>query len=132
MNEIELLRQQYLAELQNKATTLGNLLQSILHDLGCKRAPNWKELEFMVHKFAGSSGTYGFGALSRVLSHLENALLSGALPRLKKNWAARYLQAWQQAFTLSVKNAISEKKSPAALDNDLEELSQLLNAKEAA
>lgn len=134
MNELETLKKQYRADLKSKAASIHNYIQGALHDIGCKKAPKWKEIEQVVHKLAGSAGTYGFGALSRILSHLESALVSEELQGLKKDWAARYLQSWQTIFDRCVRQAVEETsaKQTPDLNYDLQELDQLLHAREVA
>ena len=104
--ELEKLKEAYIAELPAKTANLSRATQRAASDLAQNGSPNWRELETLSHKLAGSSGTYGFGQLSRLSRHLEDALSEGRLQHLSKAEAAEYLTAWKSAFDACVQSII--------------------------
>lgn len=67
------LRQAYLADLPQRALDQERLLVAACQGEGAAR----EELVRHIHRVAGSAGTYGYAALSRLASRLERALRDG-------------------------------------------------------
>jgi HPt (histidine-containing phosphotransfer) domain-containing protein len=68
--ELDALRRAYAAELPEKVTTIARAARAIAGD------GDLRELYQLVHRLAGSSAIWGFGAVSRAAAELEAIVLS--------------------------------------------------------
>ncbi len=111
MDSMEKLKQEYVASLAQKRETIRITLGSVMRALKISVAPDWKALEFVVHKFAGSSGTYGFKELSVHARELEDRIIGGEFAAEPAKKTAAYLHAWLERLDTLLDGAINGKKA---------------------
>lgn len=117
---LEELIAQYTRELPGKAEELRTALAPVLSALDLGQSPKWDDLEYFAHKLTGSSGTYGFLALSNVCRHLEEAITDGRLPDSAPPHAAEHLRRWLKIFDeytelASTRQTLGSNQEAAAL-----------------
>ena len=96
-NELNTLKITYRGELAEKT---GMIMKAIKNS-------DWQQLEHLVHKLAGSSGTYGFSELSAHLRNLEDRLLEKKIQTQPENQIKLELKTWTATLGKLCKEAKS-------------------------
>jgi HPt (histidine-containing phosphotransfer) domain-containing protein len=107
--ELEGLKRIYLSELPNKIAAIQTAIEDATAKLHASSPPDWKLIEHLVHKLAGSSGTYGLKNLAELCRTLEDKLFENVLQKLTPADAAKYLTKWQSTFTQQAEIATGAK-----------------------
>lgn len=94
MDALGKLREEYVRSLPQKRETIRITLSSAAHALRSGTEPDWKALHVVVHRFAGSSGTYGFLELSEHARELEDRIASGTIERLHPDESLACIENW--------------------------------------
>lgn len=101
-DELTRLKNEYRAELPEKLRVISEAVQNVIRSCSNGMAPDWKQLEFLVHKFAGSAGTYGFVQMSPHARTLEDRIIDGSLPALSAKESRAELERWLSALKAMV------------------------------
>ncbi len=96
MDMLEKLKAEYRASLPQKLDTIRITVAAVLRSLESKKKPDWENLEFIIHKFAGSSGTYGFKEMSAHARSLEERISENIFatktPAENHDWLTNWLE----------------------------------------
>ncbi len=103
IDEMKSLKEDYLKSLPIKATQIRKCIEAITHELGQdSKSTLWETLETLVHKTAGSSGTYGFYTISKLAFELEEKLNQKTICNCSPEQAAQLLNSWLIKFTQEI------------------------------
>ena len=95
--ELERIRREYEVELPAKLEAVREAVTAVRDSLrGRGRAlpSEWRELEFLAHKLAGSAGTYGFDAVSKQARVMSEAVAAGKAAQLGALDADTFVRGW--------------------------------------
>lgn len=114
MDALEQLKLEYVASLPQKLDTITITINSILKAVKEKSNADWRTLEHLVHKFAGSSGTYGFMELSIHAKALEDCISTNDLQSRSELEQIRFLKDWNKNFESMIKKTVTGAKRKKA------------------
>lgn len=114
IDPLEKLKQEYAASLPQKKDSIAITVQAVMRAIQAKENLDWTTLSSLVHKFAGSSGTYGFMDLSNLARDLELKIDDGTLDKMKDKEISFYLAGWLTQFTKMIDDAVKNFASKAA------------------
>ena len=102
-NELDDLKDAYIAELPEKVQKIMIEIDKVSVQLKKNAAPNTAELLILVHKLAGSAGTYGLQPISVLARDLEDQIVAERVQLL-------YLEEWLKHFRAYVDYTILEAR----------------------
>ena len=114
MDVLEKLKSEYRSSLPQKLDTIRITVAAVTRSLESKAKPDWENLEFIVHKFAGSSGTYGFKAMSNHARELEDRIYNKLFATESATNSKVWLETWLQRLDDLVEGEIKSAKKKAA------------------
>ncbi len=116
MDALEKLKWEYVSSLTLKLETIAITVNAIMNSVKEKMPPDWRTLEHLVHKFAGSSGTYGFRELSIHAKVLEENISTNELQGKSELEQIRFLNEWKKTFEAMIKKTMNgaNKRKKAA------------------
>jgi HPt (histidine-containing phosphotransfer) domain-containing protein len=127
MEELERLRREYAASLPEKTSRVSAEAREVVRRLQTNAEPNFTLLEQLVHKLAGSSGVYGFMAVSALARRLEDDIATGVLAKQPAKDATAWLSVWVGVFETHAARAARLEPEPS-----IEEVLQQLKTRSAA
>lgn len=98
IDEIEELKKEYAEGIAERITSIHQATDQIIQALTHRRKPNWEALETSVHKLAGSSGTYGFTALSHLARYMEDLITEKRIQGVAPQLALAHISRWFDAL----------------------------------
>lgn len=98
IDEIEQLKKEYAEGIAERITGIHQATDQIIQALTHRRKPNWEALETTTHKLAGSSGTYGFTALSHLARYMEDLISEKRIQGISPQHALAHLSRWFDAL----------------------------------
>ncbi|MEW6056176.1 MAG: Hpt domain-containing protein [Bdellovibrionota bacterium] len=101
----------YVCELPAKAAEIQQAAETAIHQLGKRETPRWAVLESLVHKLAGSAGTYGFYAISTLARTLEDRISNGSFAKIPPDEQALELRGWLESFLTVARKTATDGES---------------------
>lgn len=117
MDFMDKLIQEYVESFPQKKESFTLIVNSLIRSIEANQIQDWKTLETLTHKFAGSSGTYGFSDLSAHAKYLELEISDDKLSKLAKKKpeaCVAFLNKWLVRFETLMQNIDKETFKKAA------------------
>lgn len=118
IDELEQLKKEYAAELPQKLTHIHQAVDQVIQSLTHRRKVSWEALEGATHKLAGSSGTYGFKALSVIARYLEDLITENLIQSLGPQQAIAHLSRWYDTLSHEAHLAQAGSKSSKSSNSE--------------